>query len=300
MTLKLQPGFLVSLSTRVEGGVSYERTDLEEVTRPDGAEVKRWETQKLTVDPEEHDEAVATRLGIRALFKRVCLSTPFGLICPAADIEALDEAIVEADRMVAEFNGRAKHCRVHYASLRGEIAKDQAEAIAAVRTEVAALVTTMQQAVELGDVKSIRDLAGKAGQMERLLEDRTEARDQLSRAVKAARRVARAIVKRVEKGGEDLAAVLADAQTSPIALARVTFTTADDVVEEASETAPEEVMPDVNLARFADFDEQTDAEDGSGGASEEVAEEVTYVPPAVEHVDEVEAAPAASTEAPMQ
>jgi hypothetical protein len=280
MTLKLRPGFLVSLSTRVEGGVSYERIDLEERTRDDGSEFKRWETRKLTIDPEEHDEAVRTRLRVRTLVKRVCAATPFGLICPAEDVPQLDEALAEADRVVAEFNAKAQHCSVHYASLRGEIAKDQAEAVASVRKEVAALVESMSRAVELGDVKSIRDLAGSAGQMERLLEERTEGRDQLSRAVNAARRVARAIVKRVERGGEDLAAVLAEAQVAPIALARMTFAAESIDAEEPEVAGEEDSLPDVNLARFADLDEGPADEAVAGGV------EAPYTPPAAEHVDE--------------
>lgn len=248
--LKVKPGYLVTLSTAIRGGVQYDREDLNEERRPDGAEVEEWKTVKVTADPEEHERAVQTRSRVRALFKSATVWTPFGSVCPSENLPDLDAAMEEAERIVREFNAGAQHCEVRFASLRGEIAENSAEAVRAIRSEVGELLRDYEQMIRAGDIRSARDIATRATQMNRLLEQESAGSSQLSRAIQEGRKVARAIVRRVEKGGEELAEVLAEANLSPIAEARFVFLSGPDTEEEpgvdpetgivAGETEPSE------------------------------------------------------------
>lgn len=254
-TIKVRPGMLVTLSTAIRGGVTYDRDDLAEERRPDGAEIEEWRTTKVTADPEEHEEAVRVRSRVRSLVKSACVTTPFGFVCPADNIPDLDAALEEAERIVRDFNAGATHCEVRFASLRGEIAENARDAIEAVRSEVGELLRDMERALELGQVKNFRDVATRATQMHKLLEQESAGSDRLTRAIREGRKVARMIVKQVEKGSSSLADVLSEADMSPISEARFLFLEGPDeepVDPETGEvldlsTGPGERLPHVVL-----------------------------------------------------
>lgn len=249
-TIKVRPGFLVVLNTSVKGGVTYHRQDLEDRENADGAHVHKWETEKIVSDPEEHETACAIRLKVRSLVRAACYYTPFGHIVPTDEVENLDAKLAEARQLVDEFNADAKTCRVRFSLMRGEIAEDAAEAVSAVADEVKDLMEQMQGAIAGGKVGDIRNIANRANTMSRLLEAESEGKDHLSRAVRAARKIARAITKRVQNGSEDMAAVLAEQEAKPIAMARFQFDPqAPNPKDETSEDGP--ALPAVALARFA-------------------------------------------------
>ena len=269
LMLKLRPGFLVSLSTRVEGGVVYSRQDLDQHAEG-AADVARWETERRILDKAEFEAAGATRGKIRSLIRSVCSWTPFGLICAEEDEPKLDEKIAASQAIADQFNGGAQHSKVKFATLRGKIAETKQEAVTAVRDEIAALVRDLEAATRLGRVDTIRDVAARATQMGRLLEVKSDARGKLDKAVSYARRIARDVVKRVEKGGEQIADVLAGEKFSAIAAARFTF---DEEIETQGGEDTGESLPAVNAGRFADLGEDEDPEpepepelDPAGGA----------------------------------
>lgn len=277
MSVKIRPGILVTLSTSIEGGIQYERIDLKAERADDGALIEEWETQKTTEDPEEYEEAVKVRQKVRSLVKSCCVWTPFGMICPHDEVANLDRAFREAAERVEAFNADAQTCRVVYRSLRGEIAEDQVESIQSIREHVGALVSEMQSALRDGDVASIRDCASQATQMGRLLEQDSDARGLLGRAVKAARSAAREIVRKVEKQGDSLVSVLNEANLSAVSQARFVFLEADalerpvspklDATEYDDNSDEQDVIPAVNAGRYAGL--SADAEPAEPEAGEE-------------------------------
>lgn len=263
--VRVRPGYLVNLTTRLVGGVEYTREELER-DLAGATEHTAWRTDKVVADKDEHAQAVAVRGRVRSIIRSACVWTPFGMICPVEVREpepwpdgrpgsktpTLDLRIAEARALADSFNAAARHSRVTFSTLRGEIAENAADAVRAVREEVAALLGELRQAVAVGDVASIRDVAQKATQMGRLVEEGTAARTALERAVKEARRVRSELVKRVGEGAEAVAEVLAGAQVSVIATAMMTFTEEEqgEITDGAGET-----MPQVELAQFADLEE---------------------------------------------
>lgn len=260
-TLKIQPGLLVCLSTRTEGGITYERHN--ETTRSfeGGAKVTEWETVKTITDAEEFKRATEARSKVRALFRSVCCWTPFGLICPAAERDRLTAAAAEAETVRTLFNGSATTCRVEFSWLSGEIAESNEQAAKAIQQELAAILGEMELASQSGSIKEIRDASNRAHQLTRLLDQQSDAKQAASKAVKAARKLAREITKRVVKGGEELAAVLEHAETSPITVARFAFLGDGDIEDEREPLGFLTVEP----MRFAALEEGDDLSDDLDG-----------------------------------
>lgn len=258
MSIKLKPGIMIALSTRLVGGVSYRRVDLER--RPDGSLV-RWETERTIDDVEEHNRAKKARGKARGLITGTCNHTVFGLLCNEADEARLDERIAEARALVAEHNALATSTRVDIAVLKGRIAASDEEAIAAITAEARVLLDDMERALKSADVKAIRDAASRARSVGAILDG--EAAEAVSDAIKAARRIARQVVKRVEKGTEDAEKVLAEIGaegTAAISTARFALLDEED---EGEDVSTDDALPGVDASRFSglDLDDLTDPDD---------------------------------------
>lgn len=255
MTQLLRPGILVSLKTVVNGGVTYSRVDLDADKR-EGAEVQRWETTKVVDDPADFESATKARSAAGAKIRGVCSSTAFGLLCPESDEPSLDAAIEAARAIVAAHNAGSRGTHVNVYVIKGRIASSDEEAARAIASDVTDLLETMKRSIRLGDVRAIRDAANRATQLGRILDPAQE--EKVSEAIKVARSAARAIVKRVEKEGEDAAIVIQELSTAAIDRARFAFLDMDQP-EPAADAA--EAMPVANVQRFAELDVADDDED---------------------------------------
>jgi hypothetical protein len=243
----LKPGILVSLSTRVEGGVLYSRRDIDSGVEDDGAERVRWETERTIEDPAEHSAAIKARSAARIRITKICSQTRFGLLCPLTKEAELDAAVAEARVFTDAHNAGAVHTRVSVYVLKGRIAETDEEATRALASEVRDLLDEMDTGIRSVDPKRIRAAADRAKELGAMLDDAQSAA--VDRAVETARKAAREIVKRVVKGGEDAELVLETIATKPIDSARFAFLDLDE------ERAPEgEALPAVNVQRFADLE----------------------------------------------
>lgn len=227
--LKIKPGILVALRTSVRGGYEYRRTELGTEVLPDGSERTTWETERFVLDPEELERANETRSIARKVVKQVCTQTPWGLVCGDDREDELDEVLAHARSLAAAHNAEAEHTTVHLSAMLGRVARDEEEAVEAIRQEISHLLDDATQALANGDVEGVRQLANKGKAMGRLLEDESEAAGAVEDAVKGMRATARSIVKRVEKAGEDLEAVLDAKAFEPISHARFVFGSPEEV-----------------------------------------------------------------------
>ncbi len=266
----IRPGWLVSVNTKLTGGVEYRRIALDASGEPalPGAEVTRWETIKTVLDPVEYDRATKVRSKARTLITKVCHGSAFGDLCPETQIGALDAAAREARRIVAEFNAGSKHSEISIFVLKGHVASDDAEAAQAITAEIADLVTQMQTGIEALDTKAIRDAADRAREISAMLDESTKGK--VDAAIEQARKAARAITKRIEKAGEDKALVLMDIQRGAIESARITF------LDMSAAVAPSgDALPAVEAQRFADLDmSDEEIEAGLVEAAEDMGLEV--------------------------
>jgi hypothetical protein len=255
MTVKttvIRPGLLVSLKSTVSGGVSYSRVDLPAGSEDAVSNVSRWETTKVTADPDEHTRATKARSSAVKAIRKVCAETSFGLLCPESSEADLEAAVALARSIAADFNKDAAHSRVDVYVLTGRIASSDAEAARAIGREVADLITSMNKAIDDLDPKAIRAAANRARDMSAMLSP--ELSNKVGEAVDAARKAARTITQRVEKNGEDSAVVLAAIQRGNIEAARFAFLDLDDGEVVAAEPA----LPAIAVQRFAALDEDED------------------------------------------
>lgn len=245
----IKPGILVAVRTSVVGGVTYEREDIvdnEPAPAPAGATDKRiekWKTTKIVVDPAEHEAASKLRSSALAMIRRQCVETSFGLLAPVSNEAALDAAIQQARSQVREFNDASRYSKISVSVLKGRVASTDEEAVRAVSAELVDLMRDMDAGIRRLDPAAIRAAAQKASKMQAVLGESQQIR--VTMAVEAARKAAREIVRRVEKGGEDAAVVLQDLQIAAIETARVQF------LELETATLPADSMPEVDLGRAA-------------------------------------------------
>jgi hypothetical protein len=212
----LRPGYLVMLSSRVTGGVNYERVDLEE---KEG--FARWETTKRIDDPEERKAAEEIRGKARYLISSQCSNTVFGLICSEANEPDLDLAENKARALCIDFNKTSRFSNVSIRVLRGRIEQNDAKAAKAIVGEVSALIEEMNVGIQNADPEAIRDAMNKAKQMSAILS--AEKSEAVAEAVAAAKKAADMLSRRVLKNGEDAAKVIADIQVGAFEKARMAF-----------------------------------------------------------------------------
>jgi hypothetical protein len=248
MTTLLKPGFLVSLKTVLHGGTHYARKDLDaEQDRPDGASVAAWETVRTIDNPAEHSAAVKARSAARSAICKACTHTAFGLLCPESNVEALNAACAEAQRIAEEHNANASSTLVYVYVLRGRIASTDEEAARAIASEVRGLLSEMEQGIRQADAGAVRDAANRAKALGSVL-DAVQA-EKVAEAVEQARKAARTIVKRIEKDGEAAEKVLRDISIKSIEAARFAF-----LDFETPDAPVGEALPSTDLQRFGGLD----------------------------------------------
>lgn len=251
MIASIRPGLLVSLHTRISGGISYGRRDLDAPAElgGEGAEVRRWETTRVVEDPIEHAAAKAARAAAQTAVTRTCVRSDFGLLCPAANEAALDAGIAAARAIAAQFNADARRARVEVYVLKGRVASTDEEAVRALSAEVRDLLGAMETGIRGGNVEEIREAASRARRLGSMLEEETGVK--IAAAVAEARAAAREIVKRAEKDGALAADAASEIKLDAIATARFAFL---DLDAPAPATSTDDAMPAADLGRAAGLD----------------------------------------------
>lgn len=217
----IRPGLLVSLKTTLRGGVTYQKTELEADHAPEdgsAARVARWETTRQIEDAAEHEAAGVARGKARTAVTRICCPSSFGLLCPAANEEKLQEAIEAAQAIAAAHNSTAKSTRLDVFVITGRIADNDEQAARAIGAEVRELIAAMETGVRKADPAAIREAASKARALSGMLGN--EAQRKISAAIIEVRTIASEIVQRVGKAGETAASVVDGLQLSALEGAR--------------------------------------------------------------------------------
>lgn len=199
----LRPGLLVSLKTNLAGNVKYSTRTLGGERIVDGGSLhSRWETERTVIDPEEHEAGKTARGKARNAVSRVCSWSAFGLLCPTSNRAELEAGIAEAREIAETFNATASNSRLGFYVITGQIADNDAEALRAINSEMAELLSAMERGVADLDTKAIREAASRAQGLGQMLSPEAEARMKV--AVDAARKAARTIVKAGESAAVEV------------------------------------------------------------------------------------------------
>jgi len=133
----IKPSLLVSLKTTVRGNVSYSRRTIEsEHVTAEGALEAKWETEKKVLNAAEHNAAKKARADARNAITATCAHSAFGLLCPVENEEALKESIGKANAIADAFNRTAQVSRIQVYVIMGRIADNDADAAAAIHSEI--------------------------------------------------------------------------------------------------------------------------------------------------------------------
>lgn len=242
-TQVLRPGLLVSLRTSIVGAVAYKRVDIEaEHADESGGRRARWETTRIVRDAAAFEAATAVRGRARSIVTALCSPSSFGLLCPASREAELAAAIDEA-RAISALHNAGSPAQVQVYCITGRIAQDDVEAARAISAEMRELLDAMLAGIAKADPEAIREAANKARALGQMLT--RDAAAQVETAISDARRIARELVKRVEKAGEVAAQVVTEGATRRIESARFAFLDLD---------APADVTPSEPAARPIDLD----------------------------------------------
>lgn len=252
MSVKIRPGLLVALRCRLQGGVTYERKDLERAQEGESARA-RWETERTIANAAEFEAASKLRSRVRGLVAGACVQTSFGLLCPTADESALNTAIDVARATTAEWNRTAEYTRVEVSVLKGRIAESDEEAGRAIADEIRGLLGEIGDALRDADPTRLRDAASRARAINVMLDD--SASEKVAEAIATARKAARVMVQNAEAGTSELADRLAELMPEAYgAVNAARFALLDD----SAPTPTDEVdaLPAVDAARFSGLDSE--------------------------------------------
>jgi hypothetical protein len=198
----LRPGLLVSLKTSVQGNAKYIPNDRTVRIDDEGREITEIETTRVIADPAEFKRAGEARGRARSIIASVCVGSNFGMLCPERDKDQLDQALVDARKVVDEFNATATVTHVSVYAMIGRVASDYVEAVRSINSEVSDLLSKMEQGLRNLDVKAIRAAANDAKEIGQMLAPDAAVRVQM--AVEAARQSARKIVKASETAAAEI------------------------------------------------------------------------------------------------
>ena len=222
----IRPGLLVSLSTEIKGGVSYEREEIRAEHWVGDAKEAEWQTRKRIEDAAEYERAVKVRGKARSLVVAQCAQSRHGLLCPVANEVALLAAITEAQTLAADYNAGAVRSRVEVYVILGRVADSDVDAQRAINAEVRSLLDAMEAGIRAADPKAIRDAANRAREVGQILTE--SARGKVTAAMEEARKVAREVVRRVQKEGEEASKVVEGVKVDAIQAARFAFLDLDE------------------------------------------------------------------------
>ena len=284
----LRAGLLLGLHVRIDGGRKYETEEIK--SRTDGAtETAEWRTLRTIFDADEYKRAQGVASDVAGTIRKCCVQTDFGPMCPAERLDDLWAATAEARATAEEFNRTARYSTIRATMLPamvGELdpasaARAAAEAEYAVAGEIRSLLESMQRGIEAADPAKIRDAASKARLLGTMLDEKNAAR--VTDAIAAARKVARDIVRRVEKQGELASTVLADlkGETSAVEAARFAYLDLEESLAPAGVA-----LPSVDVQRFADIAPEAPAGEAPAPiAAAPAPEPAPVAPPAAPALD---------------
>lgn len=214
----LRPGLIVVMKTCLQGNVSYRVEELEPATQDESGVVRAtWQTERTTLDADEHAAAIKLRTRCRGMILKVTSWSSFGLLCPEVNEDKLGDAVQKAMQLVQEFNDTAKVTRLGFYVLVGRVAADDVEAVRAISAEVRELLADMERGIARLDPAAIRTAAAKVRSLGSMLSDEAASR------VQGAIDVAREAAKKIVAAGEGAAIEVDRAAIEQITAARTSF-----------------------------------------------------------------------------
>lgn len=206
-TLLLRPGYMIALASRMKGGIAYETTH--EESQQDGSTLtQEWSSKKTVFDTEEFDRAVKVRGSALYQIRKLCVKTPFCLLCPEANEADLDAGVIIAKMLCDDFNASSTFTKIGLYVLKAKLLGDDEQTARAIAGEMRDLLTEMGQAIQKMDPVAIRESLTKANELSQMMVE--EQQEKVSVAIELARSAAREITKTLKNKGSTAVKVVSD------------------------------------------------------------------------------------------
>lgn len=239
----LKPGFMIALASSLKGGVQYQTIHEESDKSSDGALTEKWETTKTVFDAAEHDRAVKVRGAAQYQVRRLCVVTPFCLLCPESAEGELDIGVEIAKKIVDDFNATAVYTRINFYVLKARLLGNDESTAKAIAGEMRSLLSEMGDAIQKMDPEAIREALTKANQVSEMLVE--EQQEKVSLAIELARKAAREITKNLKNKAGGALSTVEDFRVQLLAVEKAKQVFLD--FEESSELTAEQEAPAVQM-----------------------------------------------------
>lgn len=212
----LKPGLMIALPSFLKGGVQYQTIHEESDKTSEGLLTEKWETTKTVFDAEEHERAIKVRGAAQYQVRRLCVVTPFCLLCPASAEKELDVGAEIARKLVSDFNETSVYTKISFYVLKAKLLGDDEETAMAIAGQMRTLLTDMGEAIKSMDPKKIREALTMAQQVNEMLVE--EQQEKVSLAIELARKAAREITKNLKKSAGGALSTVDDFQVQLLAV----------------------------------------------------------------------------------
>jgi hypothetical protein len=233
-TQLLRPGFMIALASRMKGGVEYETFHEDGVKTEEGLSMEEWTTKKTVFDQEEHEKAIKVRGTALYQIRKLCVKTPFCLLCPETNEEELDLGVKAAKELIDNFNDGSVYTKIGLYVLKAKLLGDDEQTARAIAGEMRGLLTEMGQAIQKMDPEAIREALTKANEVSQMLV--LEQQEKVTVAIELARTAAREITKTIKKKGSSAMMAVEDfrVQMAAVEKAKLVFLDFEEPAEVAS------------------------------------------------------------------
>ena len=215
----LKPGWLVIADIHNHGCSHYSHSGRREDVDENRVLRGEWHTEKRVDNIDEHKAVANIMYKATRLIARCGWDVYAGTYVPLEKKEELQEALIEARKMINLHNATSRFTRISGGFLSFLITGDNGAVAHAVINQAQRALTQLKESIETADVKGIREALRKGKRLEDMFE--ASQSDKLKQAFAEAKKTARSIVKISNMKGEELDAWTKE--TQQVDAARIAF-----------------------------------------------------------------------------
>lgn len=218
--ITLKPSYLIVARITRSGGLVISNSNENE--RVDGDEsVKTWQARRDIPSITELKRANKAVVYCRKELEKACYRMGSALVCAKENKPAFDSAVATVRETIATLNPTMTHSKLYSSFLVAEIVTDDQEAALALRQDIAALASTLSDAVKAADPKAIRETIKAMKGIESLVPEMQS--EKLLAAVKAAQKYAHQVVVMATAKAEEVEEIKKAINLAPIDEFRFAF-----------------------------------------------------------------------------
>ena len=268
--MELRPGWLIVDDLHVSTGAKYRTSEQHEAI--EGQTLHgNWRNDKTVANVEEQKAVLRTKKRAYAEVRKLGYWMLAGTFVPLDKADELEAALIESNRIVAEYNAQAKFTHIRGSLIPIQVTSDNTIAAEAVWKRARQVLEEMTDAIDKLDVAKIRETLRSASNIETIFP--AEQAEKITKAFKVCKKIAFNI-KRKQAGKTNKLKEL-QAQIRNVDVARIMFIEATDFPE-----GPTISLPPISLGNIEidELDADEVIEEGTDETEGRVVSQYTVVP----------------------